>query len=99
MLRQLFLLILALAAFSATVASASARADAPQVTYRPNTRITRWVNANGITEFRYEHQERRFLVPDTWNPVLYARDLDGDGLPDAWFYRDSHGLLEYTDRK
>lgn len=42
--------------------------------------------------------EDRLLSPDTRVPVLFGRDLDGNGKPDAWFYRDSSGLLESQDR-
>jgi hypothetical protein len=44
------------------------------------------------------HLEERTLAPDTQTPVLFGRDLDGDRLPDAWFYRDEYGILQGEDR-
>jgi hypothetical protein len=76
--------------------------QAPQITWSAHDkeiRIARWVDPrNGMREFRYDRRESRMLSADTWNPVLFARDLDGNGKPDAFFYRDEKGLLEWKDQ-
>lgn len=85
----LSLFLLAAGAF----ASVPAEAAATEITEHPYWRITRYTNSDEITEFRVEHRDTRGSLPGSWYPVFFARDLDSDEFPDAWFYRDKQGSL------
>jgi len=55
------------------------------------------INTHGEHEMVIEHVEERHLVPNTSVTVLIARDLDGDGRYDAWFYMGNDGVMESVD--
>ncbi len=55
--------------------------------------IHRGANANGELEWVVEITELRSFWPDWRVNVAWGRDLDADGLADAWFASDGQGTL------
>jgi uncharacterized membrane protein len=67
--------------------------DQTQLTYS----LHEGTNAHGEREMIIDHKEERRFAPDTSVTVLIARDLDGDGRYDAWFYMGNQGVMESLD--